>query len=108
VAVAVEALDDILLVQARGGIQDEEPAVGQSPEMMVANQRPEIDLVELQTSSYGAADDTRQDYSWGIKQCCGAEKFSFGSDSGSTAEPSIFISAPITFYKIQCLDNYLF
>jgi hypothetical protein len=110
--VAAEALDDILLVQGRGGIQEEEPALGQSPEMVLDYQRPEIDPVELQTSSYRAADDTRQDYSWGIKQCCGAEKFSFGSDSGSKAEPSIFISAPIpapiTFYKIQCLDNYLF
>ena len=76
-AVAVEALDDILLVQARGGIQDEEPAVGQSPEMILANQRPEMDPVELQTSSYGAADDTRQDYSWGIKTVLRSRKVFF-------------------------------
>ncbi len=91
---AAEALDDILLVQGRGGIQEEETAVGQRPEMVVANQRPEMDPVELQTSSYGADDDARQDYSWEIKQCFRAANIYFSSaDSGST-EPQIFITAP--------------
>ncbi len=76
-AVADEALDNTLLVQARGGIQDEEPALGQSPEMVLDYQRPEIDPAELQTSSYGAADDTRQDYSWGIKTVLRSRKVFF-------------------------------